>query len=108
MIEITEDHEIPRLTAEETADYKIVTDLISKHRNDKVWLDAIIDYLYVGNNLNPLIIGALKATIFDDNQYSEALAREINELAYVCENLTLTAYNYHDLLDVSKMDWTKL
>lgn len=108
MIETTDNHEIPKLTAEETADYKIVTNLISKYKNNKNWKDAIINYLYTGNDLNPVVIGALKATIFDSYQYSEQTAREINDLAYTCENLTLTVYNYHDLLDVSKMDWTKL
>lgn len=63
--------------------------------------------MYMYNDLDAMIIGALKAVIFDSYQYNEQMAQEINDLAYECANHTLVEYTYYDLLEISKKDWTK-
>lgn len=106
MIETAYPHEIPKLTAEEQKDLCTITDLLAKHKN-KNFRDAIAHDMYMYNDLDAMIIGALKAVIFDSYQYNEQMAQEINDLAYECANHTLTEYTYYDLLEISKKDWTK-
>lgn len=93
MIETAYPHEIPKLTAEE-------------HKN-KNFRDAVAHDMYMYNDLDAMIIGALKAVIFDSYQYNEQMAQEINDLAYECANHTLVEYTYYDLLEISEKDWTK-
>ena len=90
------------LSSEEKADLEIVVSLLRKH-NNPMWLNAVASTLYKSGCLNDAIIGAVKATAFDYN-YSPV---EVNDLAYQCKDGTLD-YSYNDLIDISKMDWTKL
>lgn len=104
MIETTE-RKAHHFTVEEQEDLRTITKLLAKHSED--WRNAVANEMYTYNDLNDMIVGALKATIFDSNQYDDKLAQEINDLAYECKNHTLTAYTYYDLLEISKKDWTK-
>ena len=103
MIETAYPHEIPKLTAEEQEDLCTITDLLAKHKN-KNFRDAVAHDMYMYNDLDAMIIGALKAVIFDiDN----TLYDYDKNLAYECANHTLVEYTYYDLLEISKKDWTK-
>lgn len=97
-----EDDDKPVLSSEEKADLQTIVSLMKMH-NNPMWLNAVASELYKTGCLNDAIIGAVKATAFDYNYEPQ----EINDLAYQCKDGTLD-YSYNDLLDISKMDWTKL
>lgn len=59
MIETAYPHEIPKLTAEEQEDLCTITDLLAKHKN-KNFRDAVAHDMYMYNDLDAMIIGALK------------------------------------------------
>lgn len=97
-----EDDDKPVLSSEEKTDLQTMVSLMKKH-NNPMWLNAVASELYKSGCLNDAIIGAIKATAFDYNYEP----KEVNDLADQCKYSTLD-YSYDDLIDISKMDWTKL
>lgn len=72
MIETAYPHEIPKLTAEEQEDLCTITDLLAKHKN-KNFRDAVAHDMYMYNDLDAMIIGALKTATSITNKWHKKL-----------------------------------